>query len=368
MKKIIIAPDSFKGTLSSIEVCKIIKSELVKLYPYSDIIEIPLADGGEGTCDAFYHSLGGKIVHTTVKSPLARNIASQYLMLENGTAIIEMAKASGITIEKENNALTAGSYGTGQLILHALNAGAKKIILGIGGSATTDGGTGCMAALGVKFKDENNNEIYPCGKTLNDIKAIDTSALDKRLKNTDITVLCDVDNPLYGKNGAAFVFSPQKGAKSEDVVFLDNGLQNLANVFRTQFSNDYSSFPGSGAAGGMGFAMLSFLSAKLKSGIDCVLDTADFDTHLKNCELIITGEGRMDKQSLMGKVPFGVAKRGQGTKVIAVVGICELKRDEYQKHGIYKVIETNEKHLPFEEIKDKAEEMLKSACKGLKSV
>lgn len=362
MKKIIIAPDSFKGTLSSVDVCKIIKKELLKKNKNLEIVEIPLADGGEGTCDAFYYAIGGKKIHKTVKSPLMRDISGEYLVLPCGTAVIEMASASGLTTEKENNPLLATTYGTGQLILDAIENGAKKILLGIGGSATTDGGTGCMSALGAKFLGKDKKELFPCGKNLSLIEDIDVSFLDKRLKDTEITVLCDVKNPLYGENGAAFVFSPQKGANSEEVLILDSGLRNLAEVFKRCFSQDYSSRPGSGAAGGLGFALVSFLGATLKEGISCVLDTADFDSHIKNCDLVITGEGKMDMQSLMGKVPFGVAKRSGGVRVVAIVGLCDLERETAKKNGIDFVIETNPECLPFEKIKDKAAKMLAKAC------
>ncbi len=366
MKRIIIAPDSFKGTLSSVDVCKIIKSELLKTDSDLNITEIPLADGGEGTCDAFFHALGGKKIHKRIKSPLMRDIEAEYLILPDGTAVIEMASASGLTLEKENNALLATTYGTGQLILDAIENGAKKILLGIGGSATTDGGTGCMSALGVKFQDKDKKELFPCGKTLSLIDNIDISSLDKRLNKTEITVLCDVKNPLYGENGAAFVFSPQKGAASEDVELLDKGLRNLAEVFKRQFSKDYSAYPGSGAAGGMGFALISFLGATLKDGISCVLDTANFDEQIKNCDLVITGEGKMDTQSLMGKVPFGVAKRSNGVRVVAIVGLCDIDREAAKAHGIDTVIETNPERLPFEKIKNNAKEMLERACREVK--
>ncbi len=363
MKKIIIAPDSFKGTLSSVDVCKIIKSELLKRNSDLNITEIPLADGGEGTCDAFFYALGGKKLHKTVKSPLMRDITGEYLILPDGTAVIEMASASGLTLEKENDALLATTYGTGQLIADAIENGCKKIIIGIGGSATTDGGTGCMSALGVKFKDKDEKELFPCGKTLGLIENIDISSLDKRLKETEITVLCDVKNPLYGENGAAFVFSSQKGAKGEDIKLLDNGLRNLAEVFKRQFSKDYSTQPGSGAAGGLGFALISFLGADLKDGISCVLDTANFNEEIKDCELVITGEGKMDSQSLMGKVPFGVAKRSKGVRVIAIVGLCDIDKEIAKAHGIDEIIETNPERLPFDEVKKKAREMLERACR-----
>lgn len=363
--KIIIAPDSFKGTLSSSELCEIIKKELLLKCPESEIITLPVADGGEGTLSAFKSFLGGEIVKTTVKSPLLRSIESEYLLTDNNTAVIEMAKASGITIEDRNNALKASSYGTGELILHSVKNGAEKIILGIGGSATTDAGTGCLSALGVRFYDKSGKSISPCGESLCKIASADFSLVDPLVRKAEITVLCDVKNPLYGESGAAFVFAPQKGATKEDVLLLDKGLRTVARVFEKHFCKDYSSTQGSGAAGGMGFAMLSVFGAKLKSGVDCVLDMAGFDLISKHSDLVITGEGKMDSQSLMGKVPFGVAKRSGAKKVVAIVGMCTLKSEEYKAMGIDFVIETNPLHLPFEEIKPKAKEMLIKAIEQL---
>lgn len=365
MKNIIIAPDSFKGTLSSIEVCRIISSALLEKYPDCNIKSIPVADGGEGTAEAFLYALGGKKISCEVKSPLGRNIMAYYVLLPDGTAVIEMAQASGLTIEKENDPILASSFGTGQMILHAVKNGAKKIIIGIGGSATTDGGIGCMGALGVRFLSKDNTEVPLCGKGLCDIHSIDLRYIKKELDGVKIEVLCDVANPLYGKAGAAYVYSPQKGANSSQVEFLDMGLRNLAKVCFRLFQEDFATFPGAGAAGGMGFALKAFLSAELKRGIDCVLDAAEFDSLLKSCDLVITGEGKMDSQSLMGKVPFGVAERSKGTHTIAIVGVNVADMSLIKKMGIERVIETNEKHLPFEEIKDFAEEMLFDAAKKI---
>lgn len=364
MKKVIIAPDSFKGTLSAAEVCDIISGVLCEKYTNCEIVCIPIADGGEGTVEAYQSIFGGEKIYAKVKSPLSNNIEAFYVMLPDGTAVIEMAAASGITIEKKNNALKASTYGTGQLILDALQKGAKKIILGLGGSATTDGGVGCVMALGGKFIDKNGNDIPLGGIGLESLEKIDLSGLDKRIKETNLTVLCDVTNPLYGKNGAAFVYSRQKGANDEDIIRLDNALQNLARVSNQVLGKDYSSVSGAGAAGGMGFAVSAFLGGRLQSGIDCILEAADFEEKAKTADLVITGEGKMDMQSLMGKAPFGVAKRSSGTKVIAVVGLLDADREKAKELGISEIIETNFLHLPFEEIKDSArEDLIKAASK-----
>lgn len=365
MKKVIIAPDSFKGTISATEVCSIISSVLKEKYSDCETISIPIADGGEGTADAYQSIFGGERIYEKVKSPLSNDIEAYYVMLPDGTAVIEMAAASGITIEKKNNALLASTYGTGQLIKSALDKGAKKIILGLGGSATTDGGVGCVMALGGKFLDENANNIPLGGIGLEKLEKIDLSGLDERIAETNLTVLCDVTNPLYGESGAAFVYSRQKGASDEDIIRLDNALKSLADVSKETLGKDYSSVSGAGAAGGMGFAVSAFLGGRLQSGIDCILEAADFEEKAKTADLVITGEGKMDMQSLMGKAPFGVAKRSGNTKVIAVVGLFDADREEAKELGISEIIETNYLHLPFEQIKGRAKEDLKIAAEKI---
>ena len=362
MKKVIVACDSFKGTMSSTRVSEIISEILTKKYDDVDVSSVPIADGGEGTVEAFLSALGGKIKPIKVKSPLMRDIESFYGVLPDGTAVIELAAASGITIENTLDAVNATTYGTGQLIMHAIENGAKKIILGIGGSATTDGGMGCAAALGARFLDETGKSVPLSGKGLSLVKNIDLSDVPQKVKEAEITVLCDVENPLYGENGAAYVYSPQKGADSEAVEFLDKGLRNLAKVTAEALGEDFSSVKGAGAAGGIGFGMMSFLGASLMSGSECILTMADFEKRAEKADLVITGEGRMDFQSLMGKVPFAVAKKSGKTKVIAVVGLNEAPIEKVKANGISEVYETNPHHLPFESVKDRAEEMLRETA------
>lgn len=364
MKKVIVACDSFKGTMSSVRVYEIIKEVLTSKYD-AEVIGVPMADGGEGTVDSFLCALGGEMKYATVKSPLMRDIEGFYGVLPDGTAVIELAAASGITIEKERDAINTTSYGTGQLVLKAIENGAKKVILGIGGSATTDGGMGCAAALGAKFLDKNGAEVPLTGKGLSMVETVDLSGIPQIVKDTEITVLCDVDNPLYGTNGAAYVYSPQKGADSKTVEFLDAGLKNLAEKTEKALGKDYSKEKGAGAAGGLGFGMISFLGASLISGSECILTMTDFERKAKEADLVITGEGKMDFQSVMGKVPFAVAKKSGGTKVIAVVGLNEAKLSDIQANGISEVYETNYRHLPFREIKDRAEEMLRETAEKI---
>ena len=361
-KKVGIAPDSFKQTLSAIEVCEIISEVLKEKYPDIQTDSIPVADGGEGTVDAFLYALGGEKIYCTVKSPLGRDISAYYGVLPDGSAVIETAQAVGIGIEKINDPVKSGTYGLGQLILHAVKNGVKNIYIGLGGSATTDGGIGCLAALGVRFLDKNGESVPLCGEGLCEIESIDTDNIDKDVLGCNIAVLCDVKNPLYGKNGAAYIFSPQKGADENQVDFLDKGLENFADKTKDILGKDFSCGEGAGAAGGLGFALTAFLNAQLKSGIDTVLGLTCFEERIKNAQLIITGEGKMDSQSLMGKVPFSVARKCEGKRVVAVVGVSKVSLTDCRSYGISEVIETNPLHLPFEEIKHKASHMLCEAC------
>ncbi|MBO5936423.1 MAG: glycerate kinase [Clostridia bacterium] len=366
MKKIVIAPDSFKGTLSSLEVCNIVKKSLLEEREELEIIEVPIADGGEGMTESFMCAFpGSEKVELKAKSPLGRDIDVYYAIVSGDTAVIEMAMASGVTIEKQNDAMRASTYGTGQIIKHALDKGIRKFFLGIGGSATTDGGIGCVAALGGKFLDKDGNTVALCGQGLSDIVTVDLSELDSRIKESEITVLCDVKNPLYGKNGAAYIFGPQKGADKNQVELLDAGLKNLADISAEYLKKDFSQLEGTGAAGGLGFALVAFLGGTLKGGIDHILDMLSFDEKVKDADLVITGEGKMDSQSLMGKLPFGVAKRCAHTRVAAIVGLNTADEKLIDELGISQVVETNPLHLPFEQVKATAREDLFVAAKKI---
>ncbi len=366
MKKVIIAPDSFKGTLSSAEVCSIVKGVLTKKYEDIKVTEIPIADGGEGMTDTFLYAFdNSEKVYMTAKSPLGRDIEVYYGLIGADTAVIEMAAASGITIEEKNDPLKASTYGTGQMIKNALDKGIRHLIIGIGGSATTDGGIGCTAALGGKFFDKDKKEVSLCGEGLISIDSIDLTGLDERLKDCEITVMCDVKNPLYGKTGAAYIFGPQKGADEKTVKFLDSGLFNLSEKAKEYLKKDFSQCEGAGAAGGLGFAFVAFFGAELKRGIEAILDITDFEEKTRGADLVITGEGKMDEQSLMGKVPFGIAKRSRGKKTIAIVGLNTADEEKIKAAGIAEVIETNPLHRPFEEIKGRAKEDLAKAAEKI---
>lgn len=365
MKRVIIAPDSFKGTLSAVEVCKIISSVLKNKYDDVNTVEIPVADGGEGTVDSLLYALGGEKVYCNVKSPLGNEIRACYGILPDKTGVIEMAEASGIGIEKINNPLRASTFGTGELMLHAINNGIRRLIIGIGGSATTDGGKGMLEALGVRFLDSNSRSVAPGGEGLSELCEIDLSGLDKRLTECDITVLCDVRNPLYGKNGAAYVYARQKGADEKDIEELDRGLRRLAEVTADTLKKDFSGFEGAGAAGGLGFGIMAFLNAKTAPGADTVLEASSFSEKAEEAELVITGEGRLDMQSLMGKVPFSVSEKTRGKRVVAIVGVSEIENGIAEKYGISEIIETNPEHLGFDKIKGRAREMLAAAAEKI---
>ena len=360
---IIIAPDSFKGTMSAVEVCETVKSEFLKIVPDEEIICLPIADGGEGTVDALLFN-GGEKISVIVQDPYFNDIESFFGILPDGTAVIEMAAASGLPLVGENkNPLLTTTYGTGQLIKTALDKGCREILIGIGGSATNDGGIGCAAVLGAKFLDENCNEVSLNGAGLADIQKIDLSSIDKRLAETKIKVLCDVVSPLYGPDGAAFVFAPQKGADEKTVRLLDNGLRNLAEVTKSTVGVDNASLEGAGAAGGLGFALVSFLNGELVKGAPTVLKAMGFDTLAKNAGLVITGEGCFDEQSLLGKAPYWVAEMAGDAEVVAVAGCCKIELPENSK--IRKVYVTDKVGKSFEELKKSCFEDLRNTAKTM---
>ncbi|MEG0367845.1 MAG: glycerate kinase, partial [Coprobacillus sp.] len=302
--KIIIASDSFKGSLSSLEVAQHIQKGALKVFKDATFDIIEMADGGEGTVSAMISSIGGEMKTIDVLDPLHRHIKAEFGILKDGSAIIEMAAASGLPlVSHQKDIYKSSTYGTGQLIKAALDYGCQNIYIGIGGSATNDGGIGMAHALGVKFYDQNHHELDCLAYSLPMIRSIDISQLDQRIHNTHITVMCDVDNPLCGHNGASAIYGPQKGATPSQVEYLDQGLANLAKVCADMQLKDAKDIAGAGAAGGLGFGLMTFLNAQLSSGIDVVLQANHFESKLKDATLIITGEGRIDSQSIRGKVP-----------------------------------------------------------------
>jgi len=348
-KKIIIAPDSFKGALTSIQVADIIGEEIIAAFPDSSIIKMPIADGGEGSVDTIIVAMGGEVYTTEVRSADNRQITAEYGIASNGSAILEMAQSSGITRQVGLHPMTSTTFGFGQLILAALEMGARNFVLCIGGSATTDGGCGMASALGVRFIDEKGDSFVPCGETLGRIARFDTSGIDKRISECNFTVMCDVDNPLFGERGAAYVYGPQKGATPEQVLELDKGLRHFGGILSEHFGSAFCDIPGAGAAGGLGAGCMAFLGASLISGIDAILDLCNFLENVKDADLIITGEGKLDGQSLQGKVLSGLMKSSGGVPVWSICGVCDLEEAVLSKSGI-KVFEASEGVLVEESI------------------
>lgn len=358
--RVLVAPDSFKGSLSALEVCDIVKRALGSAVPDCEVDCIPVADGGEGTADSFVFACGASLNEAEVTAPDFTRVKARYAVMGN-TAVIETAQASGLPLVKgQNDPLLATSYGSGELILDALDKGCKHIILGIGGSATNDGGIGCLTALGVRFLDENNVEVEPNGLGMSKVKSVDVSGLDSRVARCEFTVLCDVENPLYGNNGAAYVYAPQKGADADKVAFLDSALRNYELAVKNSVGVDFAADKGSGAAGGMGYGFRVFLGATLRSGAKTVLDICGFDERAARADVIITGEGRFDSQSLMGKVPCEVIGRAGDKPVLVLCGLSLLEKAE----GVTAIFESNPLHLPFEQVLPTCKESLYTAVSG----
>lgn len=351
MQNFILVPDSFKGTLSAIEVCNIMKSSIKNLYKDANIISVPVADGGEGTVDAFLYALGGEKKSVWVSDAFnEQKILAHYAMLKDDIAVIEMAACAGLPLVKnrlEPDKTT--TFGVGELIIDAIDSGAKKIILGLGGSATNDGGCGMAAALGVKFKDEQDQEFIPTGGTLSQIYKIDMNNIYSKIEDVEFISMCDVDNPLCGKLGASAVFAPQKGADEDMVRLLDEGLAHLAKIIKRDLHIEVKDIKGAGAAGGLGAGSIAFLQSKLTKGIDVILDTINFDELVSKADIVFTGEGKFDSQSLHGKVVMGVANRSQKykTPVIVVTGAIGENIQEAYNKGITAIFSINKEPMEF---------------------
>ncbi len=355
MKKFVLIPDSFKGTMSSKEICEILTQSIHRFYPDAEITSIPVADGGEGSVDSFLTAMGGQLITVPVKGPYMEDMQGFYGLLENGaTAVIEMAACAGLPLVGDNlHAEQTTTFGVGMLIADALNRGCKKIILGLGGSATNDFGVGAAAALGIKFIDSNGQEFVPVGKNLSRIEKIDKSGLNPKLNGVKIVTMCDIDNPLYGKTGAAYIFGPQKGADPEMVEYLDKQLHAVSDVVIRELGVDISQLAGAGAAGGMGGGVVAFLGATLQMGIETVLETVGFDEAIKDADLIISGEGKIDSQSLRGKVVVGVARRAKKSQVplVAIVGDIDDNIENVYDEGVTAIFSINRVAVPFKEAK-----------------
>lgn len=337
--KFVIAPDKFKDSLTGLEFCHAVSKGILNVIPDADILFCPLADGGDGTIEVVNYYLKGDFINLKVSNPLFQKITATYLYdSESKTAFIEMAEASGLKLLNlvERDCKNTTTFGTGELIIDAINKGAKNIILGIGGSATNDCGIGMATALGYLFFDKNNNEVVPVGKNLSQIIRIDDSQIYPDLKHVTFKIACDVKNPLYGKNGAAFVYAKQKGATKSEIEMLDIGLQSFAKVLDSYFNIKSQKILGAGAAGGMGIASLMFLNGQLVSGIELVKNLAQFDEKIENADWIITGEGKLDHQTMSGKTIEGVVHGAKlkNIKVAAFCGKLDLNEEELNQFGV----------------------------------
>lgn len=337
MKKIILAFDSFKGSVSSIDLGESTQKAILERYPTCQVLSLPIADGGEGTTEVLSASLNATKVTCKVHDPLMNLIEVSYGITQDGTtAILEMASASGLPLvdEKQRNPLYTTTYGVGEMILDALQRGCRKFLMGIGGSATNDAGIGMLNALGAQFLDKDGAKLKPIGASLSKINEIDLSNLHPSLHETSFTIACDVSNPFYGEQGAAYIYAPQKGANPSEVALLDEGLKHYANIIMQHTQMDISSIAGAGAAGGMGGGVLPFLNVKLESGIDTILNAVDFENKIKDADIIFTGEGKLDKQTAMGKALGGVLKIASKHNVpVVAIGGCVEATDELNKMG-----------------------------------
>ena len=356
MKKCIVVPDSFKGTLSSVDICNIATESITHFFPDCRVIAIPVADGGEGIVECFLKACGGTAVTAAATGPYGENIEAVYARIGD-TAVIEMASAAGLPMVGDNkDPARASTFGVGNIIRHAVENGAKEILLGLGGSATNDGGCGAAAALGAVFLDTDGMEFVPTGGTLVNISSIDISGVSSFLDGVKLTAMCDIDNPMYGKTGAAYIFGPQKGADEDMVKALDEGLKHLDEVIKKSIGVSAADVPGAGAAGAFGAGCVAFFGAELKAGIDAVLDLVGFDDMLSNTDMVFTGEGRIDGQSLRGKVVIGVAARAkkQNVPVTAIVG--DVMDDAYSAYdmGVTAIFSTNRQAIASSEAKKRS--------------
>ncbi len=352
--KIVICPDSFKGTLSSFRAASVIRNAALDVFPDAQTVAIPMADGGEGTCAA----LGARAVPCTVTGPNGTPVGSFYGALGD-VAVIELAAAAGLTLADPRDPLVTTSFGVGELILRAADAGFKKFVLALGGSAVNDCGCGMASACGVRFSDGAGREFIPVGGTLGAVRSIDAGGLDERIVNADITVICDVRCPLYGPRGAAYVFAPQKGADERGVIVLDEGLRSIAEIIKKDVGIDVSEIPGGGAAGGCGAGAIAFFGAELRSGANALLDAARFEEKACGADLVVTGEGRFDSQSAEGKATAAVAARAHAIGVPTVV-FCGSREEGAEEliEGVAGVYTIGRFPIPNEKIAEYAEQFL----------
>ena len=370
MKKVIIIPDSFKGTLSAKQICRILKEKVHQQFPACEVVTVPVADGGEGSVDCFLEALGGRKETVQVHGPYMELMEAEYGILSDGTAVVEMASCAGLPlVEDRKNPKKTTTYGVGELILAAAKAGSKRIITGLGGSCTNDGGCGMAAALGIRFYDAQDREFVPTGGTLKEIRRIDMSRREKLLDQIELLAMCDITNPLTGPEGAAHVFSPQKGADEGMIQELEAGMVHYASILeQTVQIPKIRELPGGGAAGGMGTGMAALLGAKPIPGIQAVLETVQIDTLAEHADLILTGEGKIDSQSIHGKVLSGIARRGKalGIPVVAIAGGIDREAlPELYRDGLTAAFSINQLPEDFSVSRGKSMENLETEMENL---
>ena len=367
INKVVVVSDSFKGTISSSRICEIARESIGKFFPECQVCTIPVADGGEGTVACFVEAAGAEPIPVTVSGPYGEPVQAFYGKMGK-KAVVEMAAAAGLPMvgDRKNPELTT-SYGVGELIRQAVDNGCNEILLGLGGSATTDGGCGCAAALGVEFLDEAGKSFVPVGQSLKKICQVDDRVARERLRDVQITIMSDVDNPLYGPRGAAYIFGPQKGADQAMVRRLDEGLRYLDDVIFQKYGSCTNEIPGAGAAGGMGAGCVAFLGASIKSGIDAILELVEFDRYLDGADMVLTGEGRIDAQSVRGKLISGIARRTSSARVplVAVVGCIGDDASEAYDMGVTAMFSIDRNATAFENFAHRSEEFYRRTLEDI---
>lgn len=364
--KIVIAPDSFKGSCSTIGAAQNIEDGFRRIFPDVQAVKIPIADGGEGTVEAMVLGAGGTVHICTVTGPMGQSVDARYGILKDGTGVVELAAASGLPLipEGQRDPTRATTYGTGQVILEVLKAGCRRVIIGLGGSATNDAGVGLAQALGVSFLDANGKELPFGGEALANLHTIDLSGIHPLVQGAEFIIASDVDSPLCGPHGASHVFGPQKGADATTVQRLDDALAHYAHVLKEQLGQDILELPGAGAAGGTTASLVALFGAVIRPGIQVVLDAAHFDEHVQNADLVITGEGRIDSQSIHGKVPMGVGQRAHqfGVPVLAIVGDIGPGADACYNYGVDAILSTVNKAMTLQEAMEHSSELMVEAA------
>lgn len=365
--KVVLAPDSFKGSLSAIKVAGAMKEGILKADSNADIDVVPMADGGEGTTDNIVQALKGRTEYVSIFGPRGKTVKAKYGIVNNGVCIIEVAEPSGITLleHDELNPLVTSTYGLGQLIVDALDKGCRKFVIGLGGSATNDCGAGMAAALGYQFLDEAGNAVRGCGGNLDRVHRIVCESVDKRIFESEFIFACDVKNPLCGYNGASYVFGPQKGATEDMVKKLDSNLRYFSEIIARDLGKSIAEIPGAGAAGGLGGGAIAFLNGKLAAGVDIMAELADLDKRIRDSDLVFTGEGTCDSQTLNGKTPFGVTKiaHKHNVPVIIIAGIVKAGAERMYEYGVSEMYEIMTENISLEYAQANAESLISEVTK-----